>query len=128
MTHTTEPISLLRQRMIKDMGLRKLSPNTQTSYIRHIREFTRFLGRSPDTANAEDLRRYQLHLVEQGIASGRRESGQRLVLGGQASPRELAGLGVADLGLGRPRTGRLLADLILDRYGAVRPATLFDSH
>jgi len=70
MTHTTEPISLLRQRMIEDMRLRKLSPKTQTSYIRHIKEFTRFLGRSPDTANAEDLRGYQLHLVERGIASG----------------------------------------------------------
>ena len=52
------------------MRLRKLSPKTQISYIRHIKEFTRFLGRSPDTANAEDLRRYQLHLVERGIASG----------------------------------------------------------
>ena len=31
--------------------------------------FTRFLGRSPDSADAEDLRRYQLHLVERGISS-----------------------------------------------------------
>jgi integrase/recombinase XerD len=70
MTHTTEPISPLRQRMIDDMRMRKLSAKTQTAYIRHVKEFTRFLGRSPDSANAEDLRRYQLQLVEEGIASG----------------------------------------------------------
>ena len=70
MIHTAKPISPLRQRMIEDMTLRKLSPKTQTDYIRYVKEFTRFLGRSPDTATAEDLRRYQLHLVEQGIASG----------------------------------------------------------
>lgn len=39
-------------------------------YLRGVIDFTRFLKRSPDTATAEDLRRYQLHLVEQGIASG----------------------------------------------------------
>jgi len=70
MTHTAQPISPLRQRMIEDMRLRKLAPKTQSGYIRHVREFTRFLGRPPDTATAEDLRRYQLHLVGQGIASG----------------------------------------------------------
>ena len=70
MTQTTRPISPLRQRMIEDMTLRKLAAKTQSSYIRHVKEFTRFLGRSPDTATAEDLRGYQLHLVEQGIASG----------------------------------------------------------
>ena len=70
MTHTTEQISPLRQRMIEDMTMRKLSPKTQTAYLRGIIDFTRFLKRSPDTATAEDLRRYQLHLVEQGIASG----------------------------------------------------------
>ena len=70
MTHTAKQISPLRKRMIEDMTLRKLSPKTQTAYLRGIIDFTRFLRRSPDTATAEDLRRYQLHLVEQGIASG----------------------------------------------------------
>jgi site-specific recombinase XerD len=70
MSRATEPITPLRQRMIEDMKLRKLSARTQTSYIRHVKEFTRYLRRSPDTATAEDLRRYQLHLVEQGISSG----------------------------------------------------------
>ena len=60
MTHTAEHIS----------PLRKLSTKTQTAYLRGVTDFTRFLKRSPDTASAEDLRRHQLHLVEQGIASG----------------------------------------------------------
>ncbi len=66
MSQSTKFISPLRQRMIEDMTLRKFSPKTQTAYIRAVANFTRFLGRSPDTAEAEDLRRYQLHLVEQG--------------------------------------------------------------
>jgi integrase/recombinase XerD len=70
MTHTTKPISRLRQRMAEDMALRKLSPQTQAAYIRAVKHFTRFLKRAPDTASAEDLRQYQLHLVEQGISSG----------------------------------------------------------
>ena len=69
MTHNTKPISPSRQRMIDDMALRKLSPQTQTAYIRGVVNLTRFLGRSPDTATPEDLRRYQLHLVESGISS-----------------------------------------------------------
>ena len=62
-------ISPLRQRMLDDMVLRKLSLQTQRAYIRAVKNFTRFLGRSPDTAGAEDLRRYQLHMVEQGTSS-----------------------------------------------------------
>ena len=70
MTESTQTISPLRRRMIDDMTLRKLSPKTQSGYIRAVKNFTDFLGRSPETASAEDLRRYQLHLVENGIASG----------------------------------------------------------
>ncbi|HYE35650.1 site-specific integrase, partial [Methylocaldum sp.] len=69
MNQATRPISALRQRMIDDMMMRRLSPNTQTAYIRAVANFTRFRGRSPDGAEAEDLRRYQLHLVEQGVSS-----------------------------------------------------------
>ena len=69
MTQSNKPVSALRQRMLEDMTLRKLSPKTQTNYIRAVANFTRFLGRSPDTAGADDLRRYQLHLVEQGTSS-----------------------------------------------------------
>ena len=67
-TSTTQGISPLRQRMIDDMRMRKLSPKTQSGYIRAVRQFAGFLGRSPDTATVEDLRRYQLHLVDHGIS------------------------------------------------------------
>jgi len=69
MTSTTPTTSPLRQRMIDDMRMRKLSPKTQASYIRVVKRFAGFLGRSPDTASAEDLRRYQLYLVDHGISS-----------------------------------------------------------
>ncbi len=58
MAQSNKPISALRRRMIEDMTMRKLSPRTQSSYIRAVANFTRFLTRSPDTADAEDLRRY----------------------------------------------------------------------
>lgn len=65
---TDQAISPLRRRMIEDMTIRKLAPKTQASYIRAVRNFTIFLGRSPDQASAEDLRRYQLHLASSGVA------------------------------------------------------------
>jgi integrase/recombinase XerD len=68
MTAPTHSISPLRQRMIDDMRMRQLSPKTQHHYLRAVRQFAGFLGRSPDTATAEDLRRYQLHLVDGGIS------------------------------------------------------------
>ncbi len=69
MSDSNKPISQLRQRMIEDMRLRKLSAKTQTAYIRAVVKLTRFLGRSPDTANAEDLRLFQLHLNDSGTSS-----------------------------------------------------------
>ncbi len=69
MTHSSKSISPLRQRMIEDMTLRKLSPKTQNNYVRWVKELAGFLKRSPDTATAEDLRRFQLHLVERGVGS-----------------------------------------------------------
>src|SRR5262245_37064538 len=61
-----KPISDLRRRMIADMTVRSFSDKTQHDYIRHIETFARFLGRSPDTASGEDIRRFQLAQVEQG--------------------------------------------------------------
>jgi hypothetical protein len=69
MTHSNQSTSPLRQRMIEDMTLRKLSPKTQVGYLRAVTKFTRFFGRSPDLASHEDLRAFQLHLVEQGVSS-----------------------------------------------------------
>lgn len=60
--------SSLRQRMVEDMRMRKLAPKTQAAYIRAVRKFAKYLGRSPDTATDEDLRRFQLHLVDQGAS------------------------------------------------------------
>ncbi|WP_432746334.1 phage integrase N-terminal SAM-like domain-containing protein [Methylobacter sp. G7] len=51
------------------MRMRKLSPKTQAGYIRVVKRFAAFLGHSPDTASSEDLRRYQLYLVDHGISS-----------------------------------------------------------
>ena len=65
---TDQAISPLRRRMIEDMTIRKLAPKTQASYIRAVRNFTIFLGRSPDQASAEDLRRYHLELASRGVA------------------------------------------------------------
>src|SRR5215471_21547285 len=65
---TDKAISPLRRRMIVDMTIRKLAPKTQASYIRAVRNFAIFLGRAPDQASAEDLRRYQLHLASSGIS------------------------------------------------------------
>lgn len=55
-------------RMIQDMRMRKLAPKTQTAYIRAVLKFSKYLGRSPPTASAEDLRHFQLHLVDQGCS------------------------------------------------------------
>ena len=68
MTETTHTISPLRQRMLDDMRLRKLSPKTQTGYIRAVKRLAGFLHRSPDTATVEDLRRFQLYLVDHGTS------------------------------------------------------------
>ncbi len=66
---TSKPnISSLRQRMVEDMRMRKLAPKTQAAYIRAVRKFAKCLGRSPDTATDEDLRCFQLHLVDQGAS------------------------------------------------------------
>ena len=64
---TREAISPLRRRMIEDMTVRNFVEKTQKDYIRAVKNFTMFLGRSPDTATPEDLRRYQLHLTGTGV-------------------------------------------------------------
>ena len=63
---TDEVISPLRRRMIEDMTIRKLAPRTQHGYIRTIKDLAAFIGRSPDKASFEDIRRFQLHLAKNG--------------------------------------------------------------
>ena len=69
MIHSTKTISPLRQRRRDDMAMRKLNPKTQIAYVRSVKKLAQFLGRSPDQATAEDLRRFQLHVVERGVSS-----------------------------------------------------------
>src|SRR5215212_7207008 len=64
---TEMAISPLRRRMIEDMTVRNFVEKTRNDYIRHVRNLTAFLGRPPDTATAEDLHLYQLHLTEAGV-------------------------------------------------------------
>ena len=64
----TDTVSSLRQRMIEDMNARKLGSHTQRSHILSCKRFAAFLTRSPDTATAEDIRRFQLHLSETGVS------------------------------------------------------------
>ena len=63
-----KPISPLRQRMIDDMTARRFKEKVQKDYVRHVRTFAAFLGRSPDQATSEDLRRYQLHMAQQQVS------------------------------------------------------------
>ena len=65
---TTEAITPLRQRMIEDMKARKLCAGTQRGHILSCKRFAAFLKRSPDTANLEDIRRFQLHLAETDVS------------------------------------------------------------
>ena len=62
-----KPISPLRRRMIEDMTVRNFVEKTRNDYIRHVRSFTAFLGRSPDTATPEDLRGFQVHQTQTGV-------------------------------------------------------------
>src|SRR4051794_39684325 len=64
---TEMAISPLRRRMIEDMTVRNFVEKTRNDYIRHVKDLTAFLGRSPDTATAEELRLYQLQLTEAGV-------------------------------------------------------------
>ena len=63
----TAAISPLRQRMIDDMNMRRFSPATQRDYVRDVGRFATFLGRSPHTATADGLCRFQIEQREAGI-------------------------------------------------------------
>ncbi|NCF81803.1 MAG: tyrosine-type recombinase/integrase [Proteobacteria bacterium] len=66
---TDKAISPLRLRMIEDMEVRGFTACTQQGYIRAVRDFTVFFGRSPDQASSEDLRRYQHHMRTSGASA-----------------------------------------------------------
>ena len=64
---TEEKMSPLRARMMEDMRIRGMGDKAQKSHIRAIKDFTKFLGRSPDTASSDDLRAYQLRMTDTGV-------------------------------------------------------------
>jgi integrase/recombinase XerD len=64
---TAAPVSPLRQRMQHDMMMRGLAPRTQQQYLHHVRRFAAYLGRPPDSATTEDIRRFQIHQHENGV-------------------------------------------------------------
>jgi integrase/recombinase XerD len=65
---TDTTVSSLRQRMIEDMAARKLGSHSQRSHVESCKRFAAFLKRSPDTATADDIRGFQLHLAEAGLS------------------------------------------------------------
>jgi integrase/recombinase XerD len=68
MTSSDPGISPLRRRMLEDLRMRKFAPKTQATYLRAVRQFARYLERSPATATVENLRDYQLHRVDHGVS------------------------------------------------------------
>jgi hypothetical protein len=82
--------------MIEDMTVRGLGASTQQDYVRCVRMFAASLGRSPDTATADDLRCWQLHQREQGVqppSFNSSVSALRFVLGVTPRPRPVPGRG-----------------------------------
>jgi integrase/recombinase XerD len=65
---TEEVINPLRRRMIEDMTIRNFDPRTQQSYMRSVRGCCRYCDRRPAELTFEDVRRYQLHLTQSGLA------------------------------------------------------------
>lgn len=66
---SNQNIPALRRRFLEDMRIKGLQPKTQTMYLRAMREFTRFLKHSPDSATPEELRAYQLDMKERGVGA-----------------------------------------------------------
>jgi integrase/recombinase XerD len=58
-------MSPLRRRMLEDMQLRNFSAGTQRSYIHYLTDFAIYYNISPDRLGLDDIRNYQLHLIEQ---------------------------------------------------------------
>ena len=63
----TQPITPLRQRMLDDMAIRRLAPGTQAYYVSAVAKFAKHFAKSPDLLGYEDVRAYQLHLVQSGL-------------------------------------------------------------
>lgn len=64
-------MTVLRQRMVDDMRLRNLSARTIEAYVAAVAKFAKHFGRSPDQLGPDDVRAYQLHLLEQQVSWSR---------------------------------------------------------
>ena len=62
-----QPMGPLRAQMIEDMSVRGFKDDTRRDYVRQVRAFAAFIGRSPGTATAEELRLFQLHQTQSGL-------------------------------------------------------------
>ena len=58
----------LRQRLIEDLKLRNLSPRTIECYVRHVKRFAEHFGRSPELLGPEEVRTFQLHLLQRQVS------------------------------------------------------------
>ena len=82
----------LRQRMIEDMEIRNLSPNTQLSYLQQVSGFAKYCHRSPEEVGPDDIRAYQVHLTtERKLAPGRSASSPRRYASYTRSPSSATG-------------------------------------
>ena len=121
------PVSPLRRRMLDDMAMRGLHEDTQRNYIMSVRNFAAFLGRSPETATPEDVRRFQIHQADSGVQPRQvhdRGGAGPSRGGGRARPRARR-VPVRRPGVdrGRPQTCKegLKRDLYSGRSVALRP-------
>jgi site-specific recombinase XerD len=107
--------SPLRQRMIEDMTARRYKEKVQKDYVRHVRNFAAFLGRSPDAATSEDVRRFQLHMATQRIGADHQRRHRRSAVLLQRDARTPRPRSPADdcaqtaQGAGRSEPGTLLS-------------------
>jgi Phage integrase, N-terminal SAM-like domain len=100
---SADSISPLRQRMIEDMSARKLNLHTQRSHISSCKRFAAYLKRSPDTATADEIRLFQLHLTETDPANPLRRNGQRNSFAVRFGARFRTGLGTCERVIWRRR-------------------------
>lgn len=70
MTQSNKSISPLRQRMLDDMAMRKLNHRTKECYIRAVVKLCRYLKRAPDSATADELRDFQIHMANNNVGPG----------------------------------------------------------
>jgi len=62
------PMTPLRKRLIQDMQLRNLAPETIRGYVYYVARFAKYFGRSPEQLTPEHARQYQLHLLEKKVS------------------------------------------------------------